>query len=264
MSSPIKTSLHPLRQYGFGAAVETPLFIYTHDADLKRHPAYKAAKAGDIPAAIELVSDLALNFICEHVYQLRGSPIFVAPHAKEASGDNAISQVLAEVCALAVGAQSDQDIVQTTRVYHTGADPMERMSLRPQFEGQVEPGGQYILVDDVSSLGGTLAELANYIQLQGGEVVNAFVLVNAGRILRFKPDAKTIELLEERFGNEIIDIFGITPTALTANEAQYLVGFRTADEIRNRLAKARQETHLRLRSKGIGISNPGQTGYQDG
>jgi len=34
-------------------------------------------------------------------------------------------------------------------------------------------------------------------------------------------------LLEERFGNEIEDIFGISVASLTANEAQYLVGFRS-------------------------------------
>lgn len=50
---------------------------------------------------------------------------------------------------------------------------------------------------------------------------------------------------------KIEDILQIAPAALTANEANYLIGFRTADEIRNRLAKARKETDLRLRSKGI-------------
>lgn len=169
------------RQYGFPANLETPLFIYANDSDLKSHTSYKAAKAGDIPAAIQLVSDLAVSFIYAHRHQFPNHLIFVAPHAKEASGDNAIPQVLAEVCALVTGAKSDQGIVQTTRVYHTGADPMERMSLRAQFEGPVEPKGQYVLVDDVSSLGGTLAELANYIRLHNGEVIHAFVLVNAGR-----------------------------------------------------------------------------------
>lgn len=212
------------RKYGFSPHIETPLFAYTSDSDLKKHPSYKAAKAGDIAAAIQLVSDLAVSFIYEHRHKFSSNPIFVAPHAKEASGDNAIPQVLAEVCALVSGVKSDQEIVQTTRVFHTGADPMERMSLRAQFEGPVEPNG---------------------------EVINAFVLVNAGRTPKFKPDVKTIELLEKRFGNEITEIFDITPAALTANEAQYLVGFRTADEIRNRLAKAREETDRRLRSKGI-------------
>ena len=60
-----------------------------------------------------------------------------------------------------------------------------------------------------------------------------------------------MQLLDRRFGNEFFDIFGIKPDALTANEAQYLVGFRSIDEIRNRLAAARQEIDRRLRSKGI-------------
>ena len=66
--------------------------------------------------------------------------------------------------------------------------------------------------------------------------------------------------LEKRYGREITQLFGIEPSALTANEANYLIGFRTIDEIRNRLANARQETHLRLRSKGIGSADPGQAG----
>jgi hypothetical protein len=44
---------------------------------------------------------------------------------------------------------------------------------------------------------------------------------------------------------------GIDPGALTANEASYLSGFRTADELRNRAAKAVEEKDLRLRAKGF-------------
>jgi len=60
-----------------------------------------------------------------------------------------------------------------------------------------------------------------------------------------------IRKLEKRYDDEIEEIFGIIPGALTANEASYLIGFKSADEIRNRLAKARKETDRRLRSKGI-------------
>ena len=77
------------------------------------------------------------------------------------------------------------------------------------------------------------------------------VLVNAGRQTGLAPEKKSVQLLNRRFGNEFFDIFGIKPEALTANEAQYLVGFRSVDEIRNRLAAARQEIDRRLRSKGI-------------
>ena len=76
-------------------------------------------------------------------------------------------------------------------------------------------------------------------------------LVNAGRQIGLAPEKKFVQLLNRRFGNEFFDIFGIKPEALSANEAQYLVGFRSVDEIRNRLAAARQEIDRRLRSKGI-------------
>jgi hypothetical protein len=175
----------------------------------------------------------------------------VAPFAREASGDNAIPQVLAEVCAVVFGATADQTIIQVTKVYHTGADAMERLALRPEFDGVVKPGKRYVLVDDVTSLGGTLAELGHYIQLKGGIVAGIFVLVNAGRLKSFLPDRQTLKLLEQRYANELIEIFGIKASALTANEARYLVGFRSADEIRNRLVKAKQEIDIRLRSKGI-------------
>ncbi|MDP2285481.1 MAG: hypothetical protein Q8L06_15190 [Pseudohongiella sp.] len=86
--------------------------------------------------------------------------------------------------------------------------------------------------------------------MNGGKVAGTLLLVNAGRSKEFKPAAKYIRLLEERFGDGIRQIFGVHTRALTANEAGCLVGFRTIDEIRNRLAKAEKETSLRLLSKG--------------
>ena len=57
-----------------------------------------------------------------------------------------------------------------------------------------------------------------------------------------------------RYGNEIRELFGIEPKALTAAEAGYLIGFRNADTLRDRAAKAREERRSRLLSKGIGTS----------
>ena len=71
------------------------------------------------------------------------------------------------------------------------------------------------------------------------------------RLKNLIPSQSIIRQIQSHHGHEIEQILGILPTALTANEANYLIGFRSADEIRNRLAKARQETDRRLRSKGI-------------
>jgi hypothetical protein len=55
----------------------------------------------------------------------------------------------------------------------------------------------------------------------------------------------------ERLDDEFTQVFGVEPAALTANEAQYIAGFRSIDALRNRLAAAEQEIDRRLRSKGI-------------
>ncbi len=162
----------------------------------------------------------------------------------------AIPQVLAQACAMLAQSEADTDIVQVSRVFHTGADPMERMATRADFEGLVIPGKSHVLVDDVTTIGGTLAELANYIQIHGGIVSSVLVLANAGRLKNLIPSQSVIRKIQSRYGYEIEQILGIHAAALTANEANYLIGFRTTDEIRNRLAKAREETDRRLRSKG--------------
>lgn len=177
----------PIRSHAFPERIVAPATLSRSDALLKAHPRYSEAKAGDAEAAVALVSDIALPFIAGVAGNLPSNLCFVAPHACEASGDNAIPQVLAAACALAARGIPDTDIVQITRVFHTGADPMERMATRPDFEGIVIPGTSYILVDDVTTMGGTLAELASYIQVRGGNVAGAVVLVNAGRVEEFHP-----------------------------------------------------------------------------
>lgn len=49
-----------------------------------------------------------------------------------------------------------------------------------------------MLVDDVTSMGSTLAELANYLLLNGGKVVGTLLLVNAGRSKDFRALKKHI------------------------------------------------------------------------
>lgn len=222
---------------------------FSSDNDIKQHSHYRAAKSGDAEAALQLVDDLAFEFLVTLKDEFPAETIFVSPYAKEATGDNALPLILSLMSAEILGGISDTDIVQLQKVFHTGADPMERLIARPSFEGTVQHGACYVLVDDVTSMGTTLAELANYLLMNGGNIIGSILLVNAGRSEKFRAFEKHIRLLEERFGDEIKNILGIHTSALTANEASYLVGFRTADEIRNRCVKAEKETAKRLLSK---------------
>ncbi len=171
---------NPLRSFGFPPDMPSPLWLFPDDKPLKAQPTYTAAKAGDPEAAFEMLIGWQARLV--HLLSapaLKGC-MFVAPHAEEATGDNAIPQVLAAVCAAETDGEVDDEIVQVTRVFHTGADPMERMALRAEFEGAVLPGKRYVLVDDVTSMGGTLAELAHFIQQGGATVAGVVVLANAG------------------------------------------------------------------------------------
>lgn len=228
-----------------------PHSLWDDDRSLKAHPAYRQAKAGEKDAAIDLVWDLAIEFLSGLQAKLPLALSYVAPYAREATGDNAIPLVLASACAEILHGEVESEIVQVSRVFHTGAKAMERLLLRPQFDGPVTAGTAYVLVDDVICLGGTLAELADYIQAGGGQVAAVVTLVSAGQIKHLKPETLVIRLLRERFPDAIQHTFGIDPGALTANEASYLSGFRTADELRNRAAKAAEEIDLRLRAKGF-------------
>jgi hypothetical protein len=226
-----------IRSHPFPDAAALPHSLWDDDRSLKAHPAYRQAKAGEKDAAIDLVWDLAIEFLSGLQSKLPLELSYVAPYAREATGDNAIPLMLASACAEILHGEVETEIVQASRVFHTGAKAMERLLLHPQFDGPVTAGTAYVLVDDVICLGGTLAELADYIQAGGGQVAAVVTLV--------------MRLLREMFPDAIQHTFGIDPGALTANEASYLSGFRTADELRNRATKAAEEINLRLRAKGF-------------
>jgi hypothetical protein len=112
----------PTREFGFPSRIEEPIYLFRDDGDLKAHPRYSEAKRGSTDAAIELVHDLAvplLNRVYELMVQgfISEDVIFLAPHAREASGDNAIPQVLSALLSVG-GGELDRDIVQTSKVYH--------------------------------------------------------------------------------------------------------------------------------------------------
>ncbi|MDE2267798.1 MAG: phosphoribosyltransferase [Betaproteobacteria bacterium] len=228
------------------------LSAFRNDQPLKENPNYKAAKGGDLGSAARLVQELVKPELIEKAGKTFGSDVVYLPvHAEESSGRKKIPAALAEYLSIKTNSGVDRTIVQAGRAYHTGAKAMERMMARAEFAGDVQPGVRYVLVDDVTTMGSTLADLAHYIRSHGGTVAGSVVLTNAMRGETIEPDARLIKELEARHGQAIRDILGIEPGALTAAEAQYLIGFRSTDELRNRVAASGQERRARLLSKGV-------------
>ena len=251
------------RKQGIPKEADPPISSYTKDSDIKAHKDYRAAKAGDVEAAARLIPDLVKAGTIAAAKNRFGSDVFYAPViAEESGGHNAIPEALARYHAGKTQADLSNDIIQTSQAFHTGTRPLERIINRPLFAGQVESGGKYVLVDDVTVLGSTFAEMANYIQENGGQVVGVVTLVNAGRNDIMTPKLTHIRILEKRFGEEIRNI-GIEPEALTANEAQYLVGYKDADGIRAAISKAKSERERRLLQKGFRQDKDGRLRLPD-
>lgn len=232
---------------------------FKEDAPLKAHPDYKAAKSGDLQAALRLTGDLITP---ESIAQAKGKfppgTIFVPVIGKEASGHNQIPHAMALQYARGTNGIVDDGIVQSNEAYHTGARPLERMLYPALFEGNVRSGRNYVLIDDVTTMGNTLQELANHIRSGGGNVTGAVTLVNASRTGdNLSADPKTVRDVEGRFGNEVREIFGVEPGALSNSEARYLLNFKNADALRASSIAAVRERQLRLAAKGVsGFKTP--------
>jgi hypothetical protein len=225
---------------------------YRSDQEIKRHPDYRAAKAGDNAAAVRFVSDIVKPDSVAAARQRFGADVIYAPViAEEASGHNSIPRTLAEYYAATTGGRTASGILQTNRAHHTGAKAMERLAIRPRFDGPVEQGGRYVLVDDVSVMGSTLAEMADHIRRNGGTVVGIVTLANASRSGILSSSPNVTRIIERRYGDAIKDIFGITPAALTADEASYILNFRDADALRATVTTALRQRDERLRAKGL-------------
>lgn len=234
----------PVRRFG----IPKEAVAITSRASLDRiraHPDYRGAKGGDPTAAYRVAKDLVTS---DDIARAKASfgpgALYVPVHAEEAAGRNAIPTALAIRYAREADGHDVTDITQTNKSYHTGARPMPRLIRRALFKGPVVEGGRYVLVDDVNVMGSTLAELANHIRSNGGEVVGVTTLADQSRTGVYAPRPEHVRLLEARHGTAIRDELGIEPSALTASEAGYLANFRDSDAFRATVARTRSEEQI--------------------
>ena len=222
-------------------------FNQTSVAAMKKHPGYKAGKAGDKREAISLVDELIKIEKTQQMGRQFPDAILVAPHAQEASGINQIPLQIANGISERTGLPVDANIVQSNKAYRTGKGAAEKMIARPEFDGDVIKGQEYILVDDVLSQGGTMSELRHYIENKGGKVVAVAPLTYARGSGILGVQNSTIKNLNERFGKneleKLLQEFNVSgkTEAITEREGRYLLKFRSLDSIRNRLTQAKQE-----------------------
>lgn len=206
-----------------------------------KHPDYAAAKAGDVAAATRLAVDLVTPEMVTKVAAALGGarPRVLPVAAEESSGRNKIPRAVAEVLAARLGLETATGIVQANRAQRTGLDGLDRIFAPVDFAGTVEPG-DYLLVDDTLTQGGTFAALASHIREGGGNVSAVVALTGKQYSARIQPSPETLASLRQKHG-DLEDQFrtatGYGFDALTESEARYLSRFEPAQRLRDRIAE---------------------------
>lgn len=235
-----------------------PLFpdvvIHTDVATRDGHHGYVAAKSGDADAAFELAFDLLNDAAIDYLRELlAGQTVLLLPVvAEETLGFNAIPDAMTQILARELDLPAIAgEIVQTNKVGHTRAKAFQRLVTPALFGGEVEPEANYFLIDDHVGLGGTLANLRGYIELNGGYVVGMTALTESrdGREICLRP--ATLNMIWDKHGEALDTLwqeqFGYGINCLTEVEGQILCRQPSVVAIEDFLAKAAVEA----RSRGL-------------
>ncbi|WP_414609728.1 PLxRFG domain-containing protein [Stenotrophomonas pavanii] len=229
---------------------------------LSAHADYAAAKAGDDTAALRVARDVVTPEFVEDVRAAlpQGSkPLVVAVQSQEATGNNRIPAMAADLLAARLGLQVAPDIVQEAKVNRSGGDALHRLANQPPFTGKVEKGRDYVLIDDTLTQGGTLAQLKTHIEDNGGKVVLATALTGKDYSRRIALNSQSLAAVRERFGSIEPwwrDQFGYGFEGLTESEARTILtldkGRLHADALRDRVAAGRVPGLARVGAEATG------------
>lgn len=230
-------------------------------AFLNNHPDYAAAKAGDSAAALRVARDAITP---EFVDQVRNSipagskPTVVPVLAREGAGNNRVPLAAAEVLAQRLGLETSTKPLQAEKIGRTSASALERVARQPTFQGEVAPG-DYILLDDTLTQGGTLAQLKTHVEDNGGRVVLATALTGKNYSRKLSLDPSTLAEVRGKYRSIepwFRETFGYGFEGLTQSEARTLLTFDggrlSPDGLRARILASRVRGSVAVDEGAVG------------
>lgn len=209
-------------------------------ASITGHAEYRAAKAGDLAAAVRLAKDIVTDELVHQVREVIGGrrPAIIPVISIEAGGWNKIPHAAAEVLGARLALDVVPGIVQSNMPFRTALSGLDRIFASPAFDGEVGPGQDYLILDDTLTQGGTFAALAGHVECGGGRVIGAVALTGKQYSAILRPTPATLSALRETHGNLETAFRAATGhefDCLTESEARYLANFKPAHAVRDRI-----------------------------
>jgi hypothetical protein len=189
-------------------------------------------------------SDRPTAFYNQLEERIDADTLIVAPSLLQRDAKNVLPITFAHIIAKEFGAKVHEEVFQRPRAQKKrDMDGAARLTHDTEFYGTVIPGRNYFLVDDVMTMGGTMAALRGYIESQGGNVIGVAVLADGTSALDktrradkktgipFAPAREDLAGLNERFNGGLARLnalfkghAGYDAEKLTAREIHYVAG----------------------------------------
>ncbi|MDR2559297.1 MAG: phosphoribosyltransferase [Oscillospiraceae bacterium] len=206
---------------------------YTTIKYLKRCEGYSAAKErGDIPAADSVIKKCASADKLQLI-KAKYPDAFLLPVLKE---NNALPLCLC----INIGLPICLSALCVNTHKRKNMPAIQRILKKPVFCGEIIPGKNYILVDDVITQGGTISSLMQFVSQRGGKISAILSLAYARGSKKIIPTRENLAKLKQRFGKKLTDFFeeyGLGDDAaeqLTNSEILYLMKFSNVENIRKK------------------------------
>lgn len=226
---------------------------------LSKHVLYPAAKGErDIGAAIDILDDLASEDTVASLRNIaiqRGvTPKIIAPAAQAGDSNNALAVGYAQWLGHELDWPVETEVFQSKAFSRDKLGPWVRISNRSSFYGQIDKGRAYVIVDDVMTLGGTLADLRSFILRKGGHVIAMSAIASrdgADRPIHLGAEMKA--KLERFYGNDLAEfcnkLLGFPHFCLTREEGERLLGCSGYVDLRKKILRARDEADAQRRKQ---------------
>jgi hypothetical protein len=220
-----------------------PVLIHAQRSEVTTHPWFAAARSGDVDAAALLVADTVSGEVVDRLAALAkdARPVLASRHAQQCDGLNVLPDVLAHALHALLGWKVDTELVQANIVDHAHDPGFAHLARQAVFDGNVQAGRAYVLVDDFIRQGGTLANLRGHILRHGGKVLGATVLTGNVSAAVLQPPPDVLQELRARHGpleNWWEEHFGYRFDCFTAVEARFLAASADTGHVRSSIEAA--------------------------